>query len=79
MRGVYLPPGSHTVEFKFQPPIRLFYVSVLAVITTLILFGRFVYVEIKSRPKAPAPAPITPALPLQKKSDKSARKKTQRK
>jgi hypothetical protein len=80
MRGVYLPPGSHTVEFKFQPPVRMLYVSVLAVVTAMVLFGRFIYVEIKSRPKAPAPVPVTPALPPQNKSDKSAaRKRTQRK
>ncbi|HEY1787581.1 MAG TPA: hypothetical protein VGJ73_05470 [Verrucomicrobiae bacterium] len=80
MRGVYLPPGTHTVEFKFQPPVRLLYVSVLALITALSVLGRFIYVDVKSRPKTPAPVPITPPLAPQKKSDKSAaRKKTQRK
>lgn len=80
MRGVYLPPGSHTVEFKFRPPVRLLYVNLLAIAIALAVFGRFVYVEIKSRPKAPAPVPAAPTLPPQKKSDKSAaRKKMQRK
>lgn len=80
MRGVYLPPGSYSVEFKFQPPVRLLFVSLLAVITASTVFGRFIYVEIKSRPKAPAPAPNSPVLTTQKKSDKpAARKKMQRK
>lgn len=30
MRGVYLTAGAHTVEFKFQPPYRLMYVSLTA-------------------------------------------------
>jgi hypothetical protein len=80
LRGVYLSPGSHTVEFKFQPPVRLLYVSALALVIAMIVFGRFVYVDIKSRPKAPAPAPLTASLPpQQKKSEKSSRKKAQRK
>ena len=81
MRGVYLPPGPHSVEFKFQPPVRLLYVSLLAVIIALIVFGRFVYVEIKSRPGATLVATaIAPALPSKNKSDKSMElKKTQRK
>ena len=31
MRGVYLTPGAHTVEFKFQPPVHLMYVSLAAI------------------------------------------------
>lgn len=80
LRGVYLSPGSHTVEFKFQPPVRMLYVSLLALIIAMAVFGRFIYLEIKSRPKAAAPAPpLTPPLSPQKKSDKAARKKAQRK
>jgi hypothetical protein len=79
LRGVYLSPGSHKVEFKFQPPVRLLYVSVLALVTAMIVFGRFIHVEIKSRPKA-VPAPLTPQLSPQRKFDNSApRKKAQRK
>jgi hypothetical protein len=48
MRGVYLLPGLHTVEFKFQPPIGLLYVSLIAVIAALLALGRFVFEEIKS-------------------------------
>jgi hypothetical protein len=39
MRGVYLEPGSHVVEFRFQPPSRLIYVSVAALLLGVILSG----------------------------------------
>jgi hypothetical protein len=81
MRGVYLTQGAHTVEFKFEPPVRMLYVSILAVTIALAVFGRFIYVEIKSRPKVPALVPI-PAAPIspEKKSEKSTqRRKAQRK
>jgi hypothetical protein len=80
MRGVYLTPGSHSVEFKFQPPIRVLYVSLLATVIALAVFGRFIQVEIKSRPKVPVIVPVTPTPAPQKKSNNSgARKKMQRK
>jgi hypothetical protein len=39
MRGVYLPAGAHKVEFKFQPPMGAFKVSLVAVCTSLLLCG----------------------------------------
>ncbi|MFO1486940.1 MAG: hypothetical protein U1F65_00540 [Verrucomicrobiota bacterium] len=40
MRGVYLPAaGSHTVEFTFQPDIRMLYVSCSAIVIGLGLLG----------------------------------------
>ncbi len=39
MRGVYLPPGKHTVEFRFEPPIGALYVSLVAVALGLGLCG----------------------------------------
>jgi hypothetical protein len=39
MRGVYLPAGSHTVEFRFAPPISTLYVSLAAVAVGLVLCG----------------------------------------
>jgi hypothetical protein len=45
MRGVYLPTGSHTVEFLFQPPMRMFYVSLVAVCAGLLLCGLLLVVK----------------------------------
>jgi hypothetical protein len=39
MRGVHLAPGAHTVEFRFQPPVRLLYVSLAAIGLGLITLG----------------------------------------
>jgi len=39
MRGVFLPPGSHTVEFRFRAPLKYFYISVTAFAIGLLLGG----------------------------------------
>ena len=39
MRGVLLQPGTHTVEFRFTPPLGTVYVSVAAVAIGLALCG----------------------------------------
>jgi hypothetical protein len=84
MRGVYLLPGTHTVEFKFQPAYGLFFVSLSAVVIALVLLGVLTVMVVKSRPvSVPGTAPVVPALvppPAPSKQDKSApRKKAQRK
>ena len=38
MRGVHLPAGSHRVEFRFEPPYRLLYVSLSGIGIGLLLF-----------------------------------------
>jgi len=63
MRGVYLTPGNHTVEFKYQPPFGLMYVSLSAIGLGLVVF-MVVLVPGRTTEKAatPVPAPIaTPA------------------
>lgn len=88
MRGVYLLPGSHTIEFKFLPPHNLLYVSAAADIIALAGLGFFIFAVVKSKPPVPvAPVPVTAipsaaTLPSPKKSNKPAtgsRKKLQRK
>jgi hypothetical protein len=69
MRGVYLPTGAHTIEFRFQPPVGPLYVSLAAVGTGLLLLG-FVLVTARQsdRPlpaRAPRPAPVSPPSPPQ--------------
>ncbi len=39
MRGVSPQPGTHTVEFRFAPPVNTFYVSLAALEITLALCG----------------------------------------
>ncbi len=39
MQGVYLLPGDHTVDFRFQPPYRLLYVSLAAIGVGVVLLG----------------------------------------
>jgi hypothetical protein len=43
MRGVYVPPGTHAVEFIFNLPLRDFYISVVGWVVSLGL-GLFVIV-----------------------------------
>jgi hypothetical protein len=39
MRGVQITPGAHTVDYRFAPPVNLFYVSLSAIILGLGLLG----------------------------------------
>jgi hypothetical protein len=39
MRGVQVPPGSHTVDYRFAPPVNLFYVSLSAIVLGLAMLG----------------------------------------
>jgi hypothetical protein len=39
MRGVQLEPGAHAVEYRFAPPVNLFYVSLSAIVLGLGLLG----------------------------------------
>ncbi len=45
MRGVYVPPGSHTVEFRFEPHAKLLYVSLAAIALGIVLTGIIVRFE----------------------------------
>ena len=53
MRGVQLQPGTHTVVFKFAPPVSTLYVSLAATALALALCG--VLLVDKRKPSAPAP------------------------
>jgi hypothetical protein len=56
MRGVYLQPGSHAVEFRFAPPVDTLYVSLAAVLIALLLIGFLAF----ARDKQTAPPPASP-------------------
>jgi hypothetical protein len=61
MRGVFLTPGDHTVEFRFQPPLTALYVSLCAWGVGILTAGYLVF----SRVTAPKPiqAPVVPVVP----------------
>jgi hypothetical protein len=56
VRGVALTPGAHTIELRFQPPYKLLYVSLSAVVVGLGLWG-FVLAPGKQQALVSAPAP----------------------
>jgi hypothetical protein len=59
MRGVQVPPGSHAVDYRFAPPVNLFYVSLAAIVLGLGLLG---FLGISSRRKE-EPATQTSSKP----------------
>jgi hypothetical protein len=58
MRGVYLPAGSHTVDFRFLPAVRPFYVSLTAIGLGILLIGILPFVD-RPEPLVPSPQPAT--------------------
>ena len=55
MRGVYLTPGPHRVEFRFAQPMGSFYVSLSAIILGLLLCGILLVIPSSSAGK---PEPV---------------------
>lgn len=45
MRGVYVPPGTHTVEFRFEPYATPLYVSLVAIVLCVGLIGVVIWLE----------------------------------
>jgi hypothetical protein len=61
MRGVYLTPGEHTIDFRFQPPQGFLYLSLAALVFGMLLGGWLIR-EHLIRPR-PAAMPASPTLP----------------
>ncbi len=62
MRGVQVSPGSHTIDYRFSPPVKLFYVSLAAIILGLGLLG-FLAVSNRRR-EMPENQPAPKAQPI---------------
>jgi len=62
MRGVYLEPGAHSIEFRYQPPVRSLYVSLAAIGVGIGLLG-FVTVSGFRRRSTPEPVSQPKARP----------------
>jgi hypothetical protein len=45
MRGVYLTPGNHMVEFQFSMPDKPLYVTLAAIVTGICLLGLLVFLQ----------------------------------
>jgi hypothetical protein len=67
MRGVFVPSGQHTIEFRFQPPLHWLYVSVAAFAIGILLVGYVVFTRASRAPAAP-PVPEKTAVPQNRKS-----------
>jgi uncharacterized membrane protein YfhO len=50
MRGVYLAPGTHTVEFRFMLPNNLLCVTMAATGVGILLIGFLIFHQRKSEP-----------------------------
>jgi len=56
MRGVFLPPGGHTVEFRFQPSVTPLYVTLSAFVVGILLAGWLVWTRFTAQPPPKAAA-----------------------
>ena len=52
MRGVFVPPGRHTIEFRFQAPLQWLYVSVSAFAIGILLVGCVVVTRFRRSPES---------------------------
>ncbi len=57
MRGVQVPAGTHSIEFRFVPSVRMFYISLAAVAVALAFIGFLVYSPRREESVADAPRP----------------------
>ena len=73
MRGVYLQPGPHKIEFQFLPPVGALYISLAAIAAGIVLLGVVLVPQPQTKRLPPTPAPTpAPAPPPGKESAKSA-------
>jgi hypothetical protein len=65
MRGVFLTPGEHSVDFQFHPPLKALYVSLSAFVAGIALAGYLMVARAPVvAPSAPSPEPLpSPATP----------------
>jgi hypothetical protein len=66
MQGVFLQPGRHTIEFRFQPPQKILYTSLTAFGLGILLGGYVFVAHFVRRPAAPSPAAGPASQPQRK-------------
>jgi len=75
MRGVYVPPGTHTVEFRFEPHAKPLYVSLAAIALGIVLTCMLMRLERTKSAEATQPTPQPSTAPEQtRKSGKQVTK-----
>jgi hypothetical protein len=55
MQGVFVPDGHHTVEFRYQPPLKFLYISVAALVIGVLLGGYVIYNHFWLEPRKSPP------------------------
>jgi hypothetical protein len=79
MRGVFLTPGHHIVEFQFKPSLKTLYISVSAIVIGIILAGYLIIARVRvaapAAPSAPVPAPASESSTNPSKGQKGNGKK----
>jgi hypothetical protein len=53
MQGTFVPAGHHTVEFRYQPSLRLLFISVAALGLGILLAGFVIFAHLRQEPEAP--------------------------
>jgi hypothetical protein len=79
MRGIFLTPGEHTVEFRYLPPRTTLYVSLCAWGIGILTAGYLVYSRTPVRTAEPAPVPVPLPAPVPPVTASPGRAKKQRK
>lgn len=69
MRGVFLPPGNHTVEFQFDLPHKLLYVTFAAIVLG-ILMGAILFIFRRKPPTSPNNDAVGTSFSEQKKGSR---------
>jgi hypothetical protein len=60
MRGVFVPAGRHTVEFRYQPPLQRLFISLTAFGLGILLAGYVIVTGCRREPEATAAPPAKP-------------------
>jgi hypothetical protein len=58
MRGVFVPSGHHTVEFRYQPPVKLVYLSLAAFGVGIFLGGFVIVAHFRRNPETTPDSPV---------------------
>jgi hypothetical protein len=57
MRGVFVPPGHHRIEFRYQPPLKLLFISLTAFGLGILLAGVVIVTHFRRKPETPPASP----------------------